>query len=107
MVRKTRSPLVDPNALFALVKGRIGCGRGSETAYVGDIKEYAVAFGDSLYLAAMLSLKTKVYKPSILRYPEILLVIYHHPEVTGHINLETPAIEPGINDLAPQFIISR
>jgi len=54
-----------------------------------------------------LSLKTKVYKPSILRYPEILLVIYHHPEVTGHINLETPAIEPGINTLAPQSIISR
>ena len=55
---------------------------------MGNIKEYAVAFGDSLYFAAMLSLKTKVYKSSVLRYPKILLITYHHPEITGHINLK-------------------
>jgi len=25
-----------------------------------------------------------------LGYPEILLVIYHHPEITGHLHLKTP-----------------
>jgi hypothetical protein len=62
---------------------------------MGYIKEYAVALGDSLHLAPMLGFKTKVYKPSILRYSEILLVIYHHPEITGHINLKTPLTNLG------------
>ena len=60
VVWKSGTALIGPNIFFAFVEWRHGRSRTGETAYMRDIKEYTVAFGDPLYFAAVLSLQTQI-----------------------------------------------